>query len=61
MGQAFRSQWPFTITIIIIVITSNTNTNNSINNNRGFVTIAEHTSDQGKQTNLNTNECGEGN
>ena len=35
------------------------NNNNNNNNNRRLVTLAEHTSDHGKQTNLSTKEKGE--
>ena len=34
--------------------------NNNNNNTRLLVTLAEHTSDHGKQTNSNTNKWGEG-
>ena len=43
------------IIIIIIIITTTTNNNN----NRRLVTLAEHTSDHGKQTNSSTKEKGE--
>ena len=44
--HALRSEWPF------IIINNN-------NNNRRLVTLAEHTSDHGRQTNSSTEEKGE--
>ena len=43
--EACFSEWPFI--------------NNNNNNNRRFVTLAEHTSDHGRQTNSSTEEKGE--
>ena len=45
------------IVYIIKLLTSLNNNNN--NNNRRLVTLAEHTSDHGKQTNSSTKEKGE--
>ena len=47
LGHAFRSELPY------MIITNNNN------NNRRLVTLAEHTSDHGRQTNSSTEEKGE--
>ena len=48
--QAFAKRWPRSVLKLLII-------NN--NNNRRLVTLAEHTSDHGRQTNSSTEEKGE--
>ena len=46
--------WPFVIVILLKLLYTGNN-----NNNRRLVTLAEHTSDHGRQTNSSTEEKGE--
>ena len=56
-GPAVRVFQSVFLTVSVVAEESSSNNNN--NNNRRLVTLAEHTSDHGKQTNSSTKEKGE--